>query len=57
MALPPAWIAVYDQAQYLAIRMTKEQAQALVRELEVKGWRIAPAYAVDDSKLPEGVRE
>jgi hypothetical protein len=51
MALPPAWIAVFNAARKVGIAMTKAEAAQLVEQLEDGAVSVVPSWAVDHDKL------
>lgn len=59
MALPPAWLAVYEALVHCGGpegEGTKVMAHDVADRLTVQGWRVVPGYAVDDSRMPVGLR-
>lgn len=51
MALPPAWIAVFEAARKAGIEMTKVEAAQLVEQLEDGAVSVVPSWAVDHDKI------
>jgi hypothetical protein len=62
MALPPPWLAIHAALEATLhgpeyqVVSAKQRAQDVVEHFEAMGWRLVPAYAVDESKIGEGLK-
>lgn len=55
--LPPAWLAIVAALNATTYRTSAvQQAVDIVAHFEAAGWRLVPSYAVDETRIPQGLR-